>query len=382
MVLLPGFCNKSKLFRFQIKDGMSMKLVLQASARGLPSLMLSLGVITRNYCFNFALDQYIGAAGVAVAGIMSTVSALTGAVPSGAGNAYSALAGIYFGEDDRESLLDLSHIAMRIGIALCAVTTGLIMIFSTPLAKLFLPQDEELQALAVRMFILTFTYLVTNVFLNILLQSYRAQNRMTLVNVMSFAETAIMGVFVLLTVRSFGSDAAWLCNTIVDLFCIVIVLISVFIYKKKIDLSMSSLLKLPDDFGAAEDQFMTFSVVKKEDLTTVSEKVIDFCSAHAYSAKTAYHVGLCIEEMAGNVLTFGFGSKSACYADVRIVSKDNVLTVRVRDNCKEFDPRKRIELYDSTHPEKNIGIHLVSEMAEQIDYYNNAGINTLIMKFS
>ncbi len=140
LVLFHGFFKKDKLFHFQFSDGLNFGLVLQAALRGLPSMMLSFGVIIKNYCFNYALVHYTGAAGVAVAGIMATVNSLAAAIPSGCNNAFSSLAGIYFGEEDRESLLDLSHTALRIGVALSAATMGLIMALSTPLSKLFVPK--------------------------------------------------------------------------------------------------------------------------------------------------------------------------------------------------------------------------------------------------
>ena len=243
--------------------------------------------------------------------------------------------------------------------------------------------DAAVQPLARSMFVLTFTYLVPNVFYNILLQSYRAQNRMLLVNIMSFAETAVIGVFIMLTIGTFGPDAAWLSNTVVDVMCIIVVLISVVFYRRKLDFSLPALLKLPPGFGAGSDEEMHFSALSIEDVTLASEKAIAFCLDHGFSAKIANHVGVCVEEMAGNVLTHGFKStkKKEYYADVRIVSKDGGLTVRIRDNCREFDPRKRMKSFDDEHPEKHIGMRISAKAARQVDYYNNAGINTLIMKF-
>lgn len=380
IVLLPGFFKKDKLFHFQGKDGLDLKLVLKAASRGIPSLMLTFGVLIRNTCFNYSLNHYIGASGVAVAGIMSTVSALTGAIPSGCYNSFSTLAGIYFGEEDRESLIDLAHIALRIGVIFCAATTALVMLLSAPLAQLFVPDDSAVRELAHRMFLLTFTYLVPCVIFNTLLQAYRAQNRMLLVNIMSFAETAVMGLFTLFFIQSLGSDAAWISNTVVDVICVIIVMISVVIFRGKLDFSMPAMLKLSDDFGAKANEYMVFSVRRPEDVTQASEKVIDFCMKNNYGKRISNHVGLCVEEMAVNVLEHGF-REYGCYADIRVVSKDGELTVRVRDNCREFDPRKRMDLYDPAHPEKNIGIRIVSKAARKIDYYNNAGINTLIMKF-
>lgn len=191
----------------------------------------------------------------------------------------------------------------------------------------------------------------------------------------------VIGLFSLFAIPSFGADAAWLSIFVVDVLCIIVVLISVICYRKRFDLSVPALLKLPDDFGAKEGEYLTFSVVSMNDVSETSKKAMEFCLQHDYPQNTSYHVRLCVEEMTANVLMHGFEGSNDYYADIRIVLRNGDLTVRIRDNCLEFDPRKRIDLFDPTHPENNIGIHIVSKIARQIDYYNNAGINTVIMKF-
>ena len=372
-----------------------MSIVGQAALRGLPSLTFTFGVILKNYCFNYGLNLYTGAAGVAVAGIMATVCALVGAVPAGCGNAFSALAGLYFGEQDRESYLSLARTALKIGSISTLLCTAVVMILSGPLAVLFVPGDLSLQPLCRRMFLLAFSFLLPNAIYNIFIQSYRAQGRMTFINVMSFVEVASVGVFALLAMKWMGSDAAWLANAVVDLLCIVIVMISVIFFKKKFDLSLPALLKLSDDFGAAKEDVFECSVTDIENVASASQEVIDFCKKKNHPDRVAYFVGLSIEEMATNILKYGFKDSdrkreydknaisglTGYFADIRVVSKEDSLTVRLRDNCREFDPRKRIDLHSPESPESHIGIRMVSRIAAQIDYYNNAGINTTIMKF-
>ena len=56
------------------------------------------------------------------------------------------------------------------------------------------------------------------------------------------------------------------------------------------------------------------------------------------------------------------------------------LTIRIRDNCREFNPRKRLAMFEPEQPEKNIGLRIVAGLAKQTDYYNTAGVNTLLIK--
>jgi anti-sigma regulatory factor (Ser/Thr protein kinase) len=82
-----------------------------------------------------------------------------------------------------------------------------------------------------------------------------------------------------------------------------------------------------------------------------------------------------------NILQHGENDGKSHHVSVRLVCKDK-LTIRIQDDCRKFDPRERMDMYDSKTPEKNIGLRLVSKAASSVDYYNNAGINTLILKIS
>jgi len=262
MVLLPGFLKKNKLFYFDLSCGFDSGIVLNAVLRGLPSLTFTIGVIFKNYCFNYAMNEYAGAPGVAVAGIMSAACALFGAIPTGCANAFSSLAGLYYGEQDRESYLDLARTALKTGVAaatLCAVAVAL---FSGPLTVLFLPGDAALHPLCRRMFSLAFSFLLPNVIYNIFVQSSIAQGKMTFINIMSFAEVASVGLFALLAMRWLGTDAAWIANAAVDVLCIFVLTIPAVARKKALRLSLPAMLNLDDDFGADEEDVLERSIAE------------------------------------------------------------------------------------------------------------------------
>ena len=86
-----------------------------------------------------------------------------------------------------------------------------------------------------------------------------------------------------------------------------------------------------------------------------------------------------MEEIANNIFQHGAIEGKPCNVNVRVIYR-NQLTIRINDDCRKFDSRERINLYTPTNPESNIGLRLVAKMTSDIDYYNNAGINTLIMK--
>ena len=381
LVLLPRFLNKDKALHLE-KKHIDLGLIGKAASRGLPSLMFTLGLIVKNYLMNYTLNTYSGNDGVAVMNVLGSVCAITGALPGGFCNAYMSLAGLYYGEEDRSSLKKLYLAVLETGLTSSIILILAIMAASPLLSSLFFPKGTEIWNMGRRMFLLGFIFIPPNLVMNLHLKSYQVQGKMGLVNFMSTAETALVGIWTFLTVPTLGVDAAWTANIWIDIACLAIIAVSVFLWRGRIDFSISALQKLPDDFGAAPDEVREYSVRSIEETVTVSEAVTNFLKERNTPVREAFIAGLCVEEMAGNVLEHGFtkGRPNGTYsADVRIVCRDEI-TIRIRDNCPEFDPRKRMDQFEPERAEKNIGIRMTAGLAKRIDYYNTAGVNTVLIK--
>ena len=378
VILLPAFWKRSKTIHFE-QGALDMGLLLQATKRGLPSMLFTAGMLVKNSLINYSLTVYIGYESIAVANVLSSVCGIAGTITGGCANSYSSLVSLYYGEEDREGFLDVYRVALRIGTAATGALVVAMMIFSGPLASVFFEKGTGVWMLARQMFRIGFLFFPLNMMLNLVMNSYKAQGRMKLVNVLSFAETAMIGLFAVLTAPRFGANAVWLANTWSDLLVLGMILVSVFLWKKRPGLRTPELLKLPEDFGASQDEYLEYSVWSLEDVGALSQSVIDFCRGRGLGERKAYLSGLCVEEIAGNVLEHGDYKAKRNHVNVRVVCKEE-MTIRVQDNCRKFDPRERMDMYHPERPEKNIGLRMVAKMAKQIDYYNNAGINTLIMK--
>ncbi len=377
-VLLPGYCRKDRTLHFT-KLSPKWKPVMQAAKLGVPSLMFTMGLIVKNSMVNYTLSTHTGAAGVAVASVLSSVCCILGIVSGGFGTAFLSLAGLYYGESDRESFIELYRIAFRIGEACFITIVAVIMLCATPLSNLFFEPGSDAWEMGRRMFLLGFLFYPVNIFMSCLLNSYHAQGNMRLVNIMSAAETSMIGLMIAVTVPFFGTDAAWLSNTWVDIMCVMIIVAAAWIIKKRISSQPAVLLRLSDRFGASPDEYKEYSVKSIDDLIDVSASAVAFCKERNISPRNAFFAGLCIEEMAKNILQHGSKPGKHVYIDVRVVVRDE-LTIRIRDNCPEFDPRKRMDLFHPESPEQNIGIRLTARLASKIDYYSDAEVNTLIMQ--
>ena len=57
--------------------------------------------------------------------------------------------------------------------------------------------------------------------------------------------------------------------------------------------------------------------------------------------------------------------------------KGDDIILRLRDNCKAFNPSDRMKAMEPGELGKNVGIHLVYEMASEVSYQNLLGMNVL-----
>ena len=377
-ILLPGFLKRNKTIHLepaQIKLG----LVWEAVKRGMPSLLFNVGLIMKNSLLNYSLITYSGDAGIAVVNVLASICGITGTVLGGFVNSYATLGSLYYGEEDREGLLDLFKTALLSGFLISVAMASVTTVFSGPLSNVFFSAGTDIWLIGKRMFMLGFWYLPLNLIFNLLMNTYKAQGKMHLVNILSFVETAIIGILAVLTVPVMGTDAAWLANTWSDILILLIILILLPALNKEVSYSLPYILRLDDSFGATGEQFVEYEISDIEGVSAVSEAVKDFCKNRGMDRKKSFWASLCVEELTHNIIQHGGYQKKRNNVDVRVICK-NSLTIRVQDDCVKFDPSERMKMLEPDQPEKNIGFRIVSKLATSMDYYNNAGINTLIIK--
>jgi anti-sigma regulatory factor (Ser/Thr protein kinase) len=169
-----------------------------------------------------------------------------------------------------------------------------------------------------------------------------------------------------------------ICNGVI---CFIIVLIASIIERKKFPTNLEGLMAIPAGIGVSEDDRIDITVRSIDDVVTVSQQVIDFCESKGFDSRRSYFAGLCLEEMTGNVVEHGFNTDNKPHSvDIRVIKKDDNLILRIRDNCKAFDPSERAKVMGVDQTGKNIGIQLVYKIAEKVEYQNLLGMNVLTIR--
>ena len=84
--------------------------------------------------------------------------------------------------------------------------------------------------------------------------------------------------------------------------------------------------------------------------------------------------------MAGNIVKHGFTGKANSVIDICVVKTDEELIIKMKDNCKLFNPQDIDDIFVPEDPVKNIGVRVVRRVCKSMDYYPLLGLNVLTIK--
>jgi serine/threonine-protein kinase RsbW len=129
------------------------------------------------------------------------------------------------------------------------------------------------------------------------------------------------------------------------------------------------ILTLKIDFGDLE-QLHSFLVEIRQKLS-ISEKCL-------------FETNLALEEVFSNVLSYGFNNQPGHFVKIVITAAQNVLTIRVEDDGKPFNPlaakAPKLEYDLENCAPGGLGIHLIKHLMDDIRYKRYENRNVLTMK--
>ena len=135
-------------------------------------------------------------------------------------------------------------------------------------------------------------------------------------------------------------------------------------------------LLLGKNFGTKPEETLEMNVSSLADVTAASEQAELFCRQHGQDARISTHISLCIEEMASNVIQYGFQDGTPHHLSILLLNKTDYWILRFRDDCRAFDPVHYIPKEDR----QQMGIRLVLRLAEDAYYTYSMNLNNLTMK--
>ena len=351
---------------------------------GFPNALLVVCLALRSLVINRILLTYAGSDGLSALSSFNMVCGLILAVALGAGALVRMLASVFIGEENRESVLSLIWIVFSWIMLLVLCLSAVVVLLAPKLAMVFFPDTgSEVYRLSRQLFTI-YGYCIPATLVCLTYSGYfQAAGHRLFGNLISVTDGfASMVIPAVLLAPWLGALGVWLSFPIGLAITLGVCMLYAVIRNRRWPRKLDEWLLLPADFGASERLVLELHDMK--DVTRTAERVQAFCDAHGIARKTGAHAGLCLEEMAGNIVRHGFhADRKAHIIEVRVVLQSDDVVLRIKDDCRPFNPREWVDMTAvGDDPFANVGIRLVYRLASEVEYQNLLGLNVLTIRLA
>ena len=110
------------------------------------------------------------------------------------------------------------------------------------------------------------------------------------------------------------------------------------------------MLLLPERFGALPEDEISVEYSAAEEIQELSKVAVAFALEHKAERNRALQFDLVVEELAQILSDYGLTDGKEHHIYIRLVSKDEDLIVRLRDDCKLFNVAEYQQLLQHDFP--------------------------------
>ena len=378
------FLKKERMIHFA-KPDVPLKDFWQMLLNGTEKATKRLANVIRPVFLNNIIIAYGGAAAMSALSIRNSIGNFTDISASGIAAAVSLLTGLYFGEMNEEAIIEVKKRGWKYIVSFSSVICAVLFIFAKPIASIYADNDAVMEyvVFCIRM-------LSLQIGLQALLKSrisyLQAISRVVNMNLLLFASQLVLIVanaFIL--GKIFGVYGILSCFVVSDALSLIMVYVYYQIKTRKILPDMKELLNLPAEYYLKPGDVISLDIRDMDDAVITSEQIQLFCKGHKFDSKTCYYASLAFEEIASNIIKYGFpqNKNKDPIIDLRIVASAHTLVMRIRDNCPHFDITKKIaEVNESDDTMVGLGIKITSEIAKNIEYIHAFETNNIIITYN
>jgi len=315
---------------------------------------------------------------VAAYTVIMSIGNAANCITTGIGGVSLTLNGIFYHEEDKSAMRETVKLLCRRGIVLGFVMGALLLVLAPQLIGIFIANEGEVRDMAILGLRLFGAGLIPCCINNALKYAYQASDRPGLTELISLAEGAVfpaLAAFVLS--RFLGTTGAWMAFAAGEILTLAALGVLIFRITGQKPWDETAVLLLKKDFGVSPEDMLEMDISSLEEVTEASEKAMEFCRSHGQDTRTANHIALCIEEMAANVIQYGFSRDvKDHHLSVLILDKPDQWVLRLRDDCAAFDPLQFVP----KEADRGIGIRLVLAVADEVYYTYSMSLNNLVFK--
>lgn len=378
LILVTHYFSDRALVRFELSSA-DVRDLKEIVSIGLPGGVIKGYLALRSTIVNMIIIKHVGTDGLSAFSAIDAFGCIYFAATAGIGTATRLLVSVYYGEKDRTGLIEIMRIALKKGVLLVGLISAVLCALAVPFTRIYFhPSDGILYSMTKAGFMLFPLSCPLSCVLITAQNYYQCTGRIKIIHVLSFVDgfAGVCATAAVLVPR-LGMNGLWIAQIMNGIYVLVILLLYSVINNHRFPRNIPEFLNIPK-FG--ECYRLDFPITSEEDVVNISQIVIDFCSLHNICRKHAMYAGLCVEELAGNIVAHGFTDGKKHGIDLRLMIDSEGLLIRLKDDCRAFNPKEAGELFapeDITH---NIGLRLISRTVKSMEYQAVFGLNVLTIR--
>jgi anti-sigma regulatory factor (Ser/Thr protein kinase) len=378
------FLRKDRMLRFEFSDLFSgIGYLKDIFINGTPHGTEKLASATAGILLNHILAGMVSSDYIALYSVQKQFISFWGVSYQGVASTVYSLSGIFFGEEDRKALNILQKDTVIIGGKLVVALSAVIFIFPQLFFRIFLKANSaevlSLGSELTRVLALTFPfYMLAFAFYKYLMGTKHVREANVYILLLQCVITVPV-TFVAL--KCLGGRGIWFGNFISLVIMCIIGMLFIMFYKYGKTLNEKRLL-LNEGFGTDKDKELVITASSLKTLLGMSRIAERFCKENGIDEIRANRFRLCLDEIGTNIITHGFDDGKKHMIDIRLLIKKDELIIRVRDDCRPFDPIERYNMtvMNKEDPTMNMGIRIVMNMSKDVQYHSANKTNNLIIK--
>ncbi len=379
LIALGYFLSRKCVFRFS-PAGVSGRKMAELFRGGLPAGFTMAASVLLVYILNRILRRTDDAFhAVAAFSVISAIGNASCCITTGIGGVSLTLSGIFYNEEDRASLRETMRLLMRSGVFLGLAVGAALLIAAPAAVSLFIPEAGETRDLAVLGLRLFAAGLIPCCLNNALKSMYQGTGRVGLTELISVIEgTVFPALAAFVFSRFMDAEGVWLYFAAGEVLTLIGIGLLVRLRSGKHLWQGDAPLMLKDGFGVTDEDLLEARLGTMAEVEDTAARAGDFCRERGGSPRLANHISLCVEELAGNVIRHGFADGKPHHMSVRLLRKPDTWILRLRDDCRAFDPVHYVPAGGEGEP---LGIHLALALADEAAYTYSLNLNNLTLKF-
>lgn len=379
-VLLLHFRKKGTIFHlsFRSPDWKALgNVVLKGMPKGVSRITSSIrGVYINRMAAGIAATVVAGYA------VQANLNYLANAVVMAIAQAFMLLVSVYHGEENKKALKRVICVASVYELVFTGLLAAGLFAFAPVVVRMYLGKNVDAYAAGISSVRWYAVGLLFQGFCILFADYLQATGEIMRANMVYVLEDILFTVGAVAILRTrFGSDGIFAGIAAAQMLMFLFIPAFVMLRNRRRIRSTEDFLMLKDSFGVAPENEYVMTVTDMQGVITASSEIICFCREKGMDEKTASRLGLATEEMAGNIIEYGFADGKKHYIDLRAQYKGGEgITLIMRDDCKLFDPKERYSYLTSDDPTANIGLRITMNLAKDVSYISSMKLNNLTIR--